>query len=54
MQLEIDALFVLKCGCILDGCSGSHQGQQWRAGNRQGMLWCEKHSWQLLVDVVFL
>lgn len=54
--LEIDALFVLGCGCILDGCSGSHPGRVWRAGGA-GTLACTKdhpYRWSPLVDVVYL
>lgn len=49
----INALFVLECGCILDGCRDSHPGRTWREGIRNGLLYCFKHkSWQLLVDMV--
>lgn len=48
-----DALFVLACGCVFDGCSGSDPGQKWRAGVRNGLLHCYNgHGWVRLVDMV--
>lgn len=53
-HLEIDALFALACGCVLDGCHGSGPGLAWAAG-RTGKLYCFRHrAWQDLVDVVSL
>lgn len=55
MKLTIDALFVLDCGQILDGCSGSDPGRKWTEGVRNGHLFCVEHNkWERLVDVVNL
>lgn len=51
-KLDIDALFALACGCIMDGCSGSHPALVWEEGMRNGMLHCAEHGWVVLVDVV--
>lgn len=51
----IDAVFVLNCGCILDGWSGSHPGRAWASGRRDGSLYCKEHGkWELLIGVVSL
>lgn len=48
-----DSLFVLQCGCIMDGCSGSDPGQKWASGVRNGRLWCSTHEgWVRLVNMV--
>jgi hypothetical protein len=54
MQIDFsDALFLLECGCILDGCSGSDPGQKWQEGVRNGVLHCTYHDrWVRLVDMV--
>jgi hypothetical protein len=50
----IDALFVLDCGCIMDGCSDSDPGRKW-ANKQKGVLWCVlHHEWQQLIDVVYI
>ena len=47
-----DALFVLGCGHIIVGCSGSAPARCWLSGVRNGMLWCATHqAWVTLVNV---
>ncbi len=53
-KLEIDALFALECGCVMDGCSGSHPARVWGEGKRDGALNCREHGWQILVSVVIV
>lgn len=57
-QPGINALFVLECGCILDGCHDSGPGRSYAEdGPNTGKLMCtinDDHGWQLIVDVVSL
>jgi hypothetical protein len=48
-----DSLFILECGVILVGCSGSDPAHKWSDGVRTGHLYCVEHSaWHRLVDVL--
>ena len=52
-KLDIDALFQLACGCIMDGCSGSDPARKHQAGVA-GYLRCATRGNQTLVSVVSL
>lgn len=49
-----DALFVLECGCVFDGCSGAAGMDRWWEGKPM-RAHCSNHkTWTALLDVVSL
>jgi hypothetical protein len=53
-QPRIDALFILACGCILDGCSDSVPARQFFNGDESdGKLICGQHTTtNILINVI--